>query len=175
LTGFLCPSEFLFQRCESPASQAVLPVDSGPAQPTCEQQGINAAPFRHSLAILRHVRHSSWLANAIVNATDLREREMKAIAVMTVVTVCLAGLAGCGTTKSYSEMYVHGWTRESMEKRFPTGTTERQVVDRLGYPYRASKADRVERWDYAGGKTSKQRISFVFRDGKLVEKMYENF
>lgn len=100
---------------------------------------------------------------------------MKAIAAMAVVTVCLVGLAGCGTTKSYSEMYVRGWTRESMDKRFPVGTTERQVVDRLGYPYRSSTADGVERWDYAGGKTSKQMVSFVFRDGKLVQKMYENF
>jgi outer membrane protein assembly factor BamE (lipoprotein component of BamABCDE complex) len=100
---------------------------------------------------------------------------MKTVLVMAVVAACLAGLAGCGTTKSYSEMYVHGWTQESMDKRFPTGTTERQVVEKLGYPYRASKADGVERWDYAGGKTSKQRISFVFRDGKVVQKQYENF
>ncbi|MFL9998982.1 hypothetical protein PQR34_47320 [Paraburkholderia sediminicola] len=100
---------------------------------------------------------------------------MKTVLVMAAVTVCLVGLAGCGTTKSYSEMYVQGWTYENMEKRFPTGTPERQVADRLGYPYRASKADGVDRWDYSGGKTSKQRISFVFRDGKLVQKQYENF
>ncbi|SMG56422.1 hypothetical protein [Paraburkholderia susongensis] len=100
---------------------------------------------------------------------------MKTVLVIAAVTVCLSGLAACGTTKSYSEMYVRGWTRESMDKRFPAGTTERQVVDRLGYPYRARKADGVERWDYTGGKTSKQTVSFVFRDGKLVQKMYENF
>ncbi|CAE6861821.1 hypothetical protein R75461_08025 [Paraburkholderia nemoris] len=100
---------------------------------------------------------------------------MKTVLVMGALTLCLVGLAGCGATKSYSEMYVHGWTRDSMDKRFPTGTTERQVVDKLGYPYRASKADGVERWDYVGGKTSQQMLSLVFRDGKLVQKQYENF
>ncbi|CAE6856960.1 hypothetical protein R75461_07764 [Paraburkholderia nemoris] len=100
---------------------------------------------------------------------------MKTVLVLTALTLCLVGLAGCGTTKSYDAMYVQGWTRDSMDSRFPDGTTERQVVDRLGYPYRASKADGVERWDYVGGKTSKQMVSFVFRDGKVVQKMYENF
>jgi outer membrane protein assembly factor BamE (lipoprotein component of BamABCDE complex) len=123
----------------------------------------------------RLVRYSSHLENAILAASDLQEREMKALAVLAAVTVCLTGLTACGTSKNYEAMYVHGWTRDSMDKRFPTGTTQRQVVDRLGYPYQAIKADGVERWDYSGGKTSKQKISFGFRDGKLVEKRYENF
>jgi outer membrane protein assembly factor BamE (lipoprotein component of BamABCDE complex) len=72
-------------------------------------------------------------------------------------------------------MYVYGWTKETMDKRYPSGTTQRQVVDRLGYPYRAISANGLERWDYVGGKTSTQKVSFVFRDGKLVGKTYENF
>lgn len=100
---------------------------------------------------------------------------MKTVLVITAVTMCLGGLAACGNTKSYSEMYVHGWTRDSMDKRFPDGTTERQVVLRLGYPYRSRRTDGVDRWDYIGGETSTQKVSFVFRDGKLVGKAYENF
>lgn len=100
---------------------------------------------------------------------------MKAILVMTMVTLCLGGLAACGTTKSYSEMYVRGWTPESMDKRFPVGITEHQVVDQLGYPFRSGRTNGMDRWDYAGGKTSQQIVSFIFRDGKLIQKQYENF
>ncbi|MBB5501566.1 hypothetical protein [Paraburkholderia sp. MM5384-R2] len=105
---------------------------------------------------------------------------MKRIAVTVLATLCLAGLAGCGSSKShsvksYSSMYVDGWTKETMDRRYPNGTTQRQVVGRLGYPYQATTTGGVERWDYVGGKASTQKVSFLFRDSKVIDKAYENF
>jgi outer membrane protein assembly factor BamE (lipoprotein component of BamABCDE complex) len=101
---------------------------------------------------------------------------MKTLAVVTALTVCLAGLSGCVTpTHSYNEIHTHNWTRESMEQRFPAGTSKAQVLDKLGSPFAVNSSGDVSRWDYVGGASGQLHVVFLFKNGNLVEKRFENF
>ncbi|WP_345810745.1 hypothetical protein AAGS40_07975 [Paraburkholderia sp. PREW-6R] len=96
--------------------------------------------------------------------------------VLAVTVGCVAGLSGCITpTHTYDEIHARGWTRESFEQRFPAGTTEKQVFNKLGSPFASKNAGDLTRWDYVGGVSGQEHVMFIFRNAQLVEKRYENF
>ncbi|MBB5409370.1 outer membrane protein assembly factor BamE (lipoprotein component of BamABCDE complex) [Paraburkholderia sp. HC6.4b] len=100
---------------------------------------------------------------------------MKTLAALAVVSACMSGLAGCAPTQTYDQIHVRGWTREGLERRFPTGTSQRQVLEKLGSPYSQSAADGLIRWDYVGGASGHSHVVFLFRNGALVQKQFDNF
>jgi outer membrane protein assembly factor BamE (lipoprotein component of BamABCDE complex) len=101
---------------------------------------------------------------------------MKAFAVLTIAVACLAGASGCATsTHTYDEIHSRGWTRASFDQRFPAGTSERQVFEKLGSPFATKSAGDITRWDYVGGISGQLHVTFLFRNGLLVEKRFENF
>ncbi|WP_168794725.1 hypothetical protein [Paraburkholderia aromaticivorans] len=101
---------------------------------------------------------------------------MKAFAVMTVVVACAAGLGGCVTpTHTYDEIHSRGWTKEAFDQRYPAGTSQVEVFKKLGGPFAANSAGDVSRWDYVGGVSGQQHVTFIFRKGLLTEKRFENF
>jgi outer membrane protein assembly factor BamE (lipoprotein component of BamABCDE complex) len=101
---------------------------------------------------------------------------MKTFAVAAVVTACLAGLSGCVTpTHSYDQIHSRHWTHEGFDQRFPTGTSEMQVFEKLGSPFAESVAGDRTRWDYVGGASGQLHVALVFRDVLLTEKRFVNF
>lgn len=101
---------------------------------------------------------------------------MKAFAVITVVAACVAGLGGCATpTHTYDEIHSRGWTQQSFDERFPAGTSQDEVYNKLGSPFATNVAGDLTRWDYVGGVSGQQHVTFIFRKGRLAQKRYENF
>ncbi|WP_147439511.1 hypothetical protein [Paraburkholderia sp. BL17N1] len=95
---------------------------------------------------------------------------------LTMVAACLAGLGGCVTpTHTYDEIHSRGWTRESIDQRFPAGTSQKHVFEKLGGPFATKSAGNLSRWDYVGGASGQLHVAFLFRDGLLFEKRFENF
>jgi outer membrane protein assembly factor BamE (lipoprotein component of BamABCDE complex) len=92
--------------------------------------------------------------------------------VAALVAPCIAGLSGCGRPQTYDEIHARNWTQESMDQRFPLGTTEKQVFAKLGSPFYELTKDGLTRWDYVGGPNAQQVVTFVFNNGKLVHKVY---
>lgn len=88
------------------------------------------------------------------------------------VAACIAGMSGCGGPQTYDEIHARNWTQESMDQRFPLGTTEKQVFEKLGSPYYELTKGSLTRWDYVGGRSAQQVVMFVFNNGKLVHKVY---
>lgn len=99
---------------------------------------------------------------------------MKAV-MATLAAVCVVGLAGCVIPQTYDEVHMSNWTRERIEQQFPAGTTKKQVFAKLGSPLVDHSGNGFTRWDYISGVSSKRDVSFVFREGKLVEKQFVNF
>jgi len=101
---------------------------------------------------------------------------MKKLVVLTVVAACLAELGGCVTpTYTYDQIHTRNWTRESIDQRFPSGTSKAQVLDKLGSPFGEKSAGDLTRWDYVGGVSGQLHVMFLFRNGSLIEKRFENF
>lgn len=103
---------------------------------------------------------------------------MKTFAVAAVFTACLAGLGlgGCvSPTYTYAEIHSRDWTREGFDQRFPTGTSERQVFEKLGSPFAENVAGDRTRWDYVGGVSGQLHVVFLFKNGLLTEKRFVNF
>ena len=101
---------------------------------------------------------------------------MKKLAVLTVVAACLVGLSGCVTpTYSYEQIHTRNWTRESMDQRFPSGTSKAQVLEKLGSPFGEKSAGDLTRWGYVGGVSGQLHVMFFFKNANLIEKRYENF
>ena len=101
---------------------------------------------------------------------------MKKLAVLTVVTACLAGLGGCVTpTYSYDQIHTRNWTRESIDQRFPAGTSKTQVLGKLGSPFAEKSAGNLTLWDYVGGASGQLHVMFIFKNTNLIEKRFENF
>ena len=101
---------------------------------------------------------------------------MKTFAVAAVVTACLAGLSGCVTpTHSYDQIHSRHWTHEGFDQRFPTGTSEMQVFEKLGSPFAEKSAGNLTRWDYVGGASGQLHVMFIFKNTNLIEKRFENF
>ncbi|WNC90862.1 hypothetical protein RI103_05785 [Paraburkholderia sp. FT54] len=98
---------------------------------------------------------------------------MKTFAILTVMTACLSGCAA--PTYTYDQIHSRGWTRESIDQRFPAGTPQATVLDKLGGPFAVKSAGDLSRWDYVGGVSGQQHVVFIFRNGLLAEKRYENF
>jgi outer membrane protein assembly factor BamE (lipoprotein component of BamABCDE complex) len=83
---------------------------------------------------------------------------------------CVAGLSGCGSPQTYDEIHARNWTPESIEQRFPMGTTEKHVFEKLGSPFFELTQGNLTRWDFVGGKNAQQVVTFIFDNGKLVHK-----
>jgi outer membrane protein assembly factor BamE (lipoprotein component of BamABCDE complex) len=107
---------------------------------------------------------------------DASETKMKKLVVLTVFAASLAGLAGCVTpTYTYDQIHTRNWTRESLEQRFPAGTSKVHVLEQLGGPFAEKSAGDLTRWDYVGGASGQLHVMFLFRNGQLFEKRFENF
>lgn len=101
---------------------------------------------------------------------------MKFLATLTIAAACAAGLSGCVTpTHTYDQIHSRDWTRESFETRFPNGTSEKQVFNKLGGPYAFKDVGELTRWDFVGGPSGQQHVTMIFRNGILIQKQYENF
>ncbi|WP_158938169.1 hypothetical protein [Burkholderia sp. S171] len=101
---------------------------------------------------------------------------MKAFAILAVSAACLAGLGGCVTPMySYDEVHVRGWTHESLDQRFPVGTSATQVFEKLGSPFATSAAGDLSRWDYVGGVSGQLHVVLLFKNSALIQKQFVNF
>ena len=102
--------------------------------------------------------------------------KMKKLVTLTAVTACLYGLGGCVTrTYSYDQIHTRNWTRESIDQRFPSGTSKTQVLEKPGSPFAEKFAGDLARWDYVGRVSGQLHVMFLFRNGGLIEKRIENF
>jgi len=88
------------------------------------------------------------------------------------VAACVTALGGCAMPQTYDQIHTRNWTQESIDQRFPLGTTEKQVFEKLGSPFYELTKDGLTRWDYVGGTSAQQVVTFVFNQGKLVHKVY---
>jgi outer membrane protein assembly factor BamE (lipoprotein component of BamABCDE complex) len=97
---------------------------------------------------------------------------MKRLAGLGIAAMCVVVLGGCVTAQTYDEIHVRGWTQQSIDQRFPPGTPEKKVFAELGSPFSETTNGSVTRWDYVGGTSAQQVVTFVFNGGKLVDKKY---
>jgi hypothetical protein len=104
--------------------------------------------------------------------TSDRVRPVRRLAPAIVLATCLGGLAGCITPLTYSEVHSHvyEWSPVQVDRQFPLGTPKKAVFAKLGDPSKEIAADGLLRWDYDGGKSSHQSVTFIFRNDRLAGK-----